>query len=77
MNNSLLLPHSIENIEDSIRLDNLSNQSEIEVDGVKIVWREWGSGSPLVLLHGGSGSWNHWVKNIAFLVKHNRNGKRR
>ncbi len=72
MNNSLLLPHSIENIEDSIRLDNLSNQSEIEVDGVKIVWREWGSGSPLVLLHGGSGSWNHWVKNIAFLVKHGK-----
>lgn len=69
MNNSLLLPHSIENIEDIIRLDALSIQSEIEVDGVKIVWREWGSGSPLVLLHGGSGSWNHWVKNITFLVK--------
>lgn len=29
-----------------------------------IVWRVWGSGRPLVLLHGGTGSWLHWVRNI-------------
>jgi 2-hydroxy-6-oxonona-2,4-dienedioate hydrolase len=33
-----------------------------------IVWRSWGEGAPVVLLHGGSGSWNHWVRNIAALV---------
>ncbi len=33
-----------------------------------MVWRLWGSGRPLVLLHGGSGSWNHWLRNIAPLA---------
>jgi 2-hydroxy-6-oxonona-2,4-dienedioate hydrolase len=37
-----------------------------------IVVREWGSGSPVVLLHGGSGSWKHWVKNISALVDSGR-----
>jgi pimeloyl-ACP methyl ester carboxylesterase len=27
------------------------------------VWNE-AAGHPLVLLHGGSGSWNHWVRNV-------------
>lgn len=29
-----------------------------------MVWRSWGRGEPLVLLHGGSGSWKHWLRNI-------------
>ena len=34
-----------------------------------IVWHQWGAGEPVVLLHGGSGSWTHWVRNIGALVQ--------
>lgn len=33
-----------------------------------MVWRSWGEGQPVVLLHGGSGSWTHWVRNIPALL---------
>ena len=30
-----------------------------------LIWREWGEKKvekrPLILLHGGSGAWNHWT----------------
>ena len=34
-----------------------------------MVWREWGPGVPVVLLHGGYGSWQHWMRNIAPLTE--------
>jgi 2-hydroxy-6-oxonona-2,4-dienedioate hydrolase len=34
-----------------------------------MTWRRWGRGRPLVLLHGGAGSWNHWVRNIGTLMR--------
>src|SRR5260370_27123875 len=37
-----------------------------------MVWRSWGEGRPLVLLHGASGSWTHWIRNIATLARHFR-----
>ncbi|MDX2201899.1 MAG: alpha/beta fold hydrolase [Hyphomicrobiaceae bacterium] len=35
-----------------------------------MTWRMWGRGAPLVLLHGGSGSWTHWLRNIEALAPH-------
>jgi len=29
-----------------------------------LVWRRWGKGRPIVFVHGGSGSWTHWIKQI-------------
>jgi pimeloyl-ACP methyl ester carboxylesterase len=36
-------------------------------EGANTVWHVWGEGDRpvVVLLHGGSGSWTHWVRNIA------------
>ena len=33
----------------------------------KVVWRRWGTGSPLECLHGGFGSWNHFKQIIPHL----------
>jgi len=30
----------------------------------QLVWRVWGHGEPVVLLHGGYGSWLHWLRNV-------------
>ncbi|KAB2902179.1 MAG: alpha/beta fold hydrolase, partial [Burkholderiaceae bacterium] len=42
----------------------------------EIVWHVWGERrpgvAPLVLFHGGSGSWTHWVRNIDTLVAEGR-----
>ena len=37
-------------------------------DGGHLVWHVWGDGAPVLLLHGGSGSWTHWLRNIEPLV---------
>ena len=43
-----------------------------------MVWHHWGSSgrdpnlAPVVLLHGGSGSWTHWLRNIAAQVESGR-----
>ena len=34
-----------------------------------MVWRIWGSGPALVLLHGGYGSWMHWIRNVLALAR--------
>lgn len=37
--------------------------------GARMVWRKWGQGRPLVLIHGGAGSWMHWARNIPALSR--------
>lgn len=38
----------------------------------RMVWHAWGEGPALVLLHGGTGSWRHWVRNIGPLARGRR-----
>jgi len=40
----------------------------LRIDDVECAWREWGAGAPVVLVHGGTGSWLHWVRNIEALA---------
>jgi pimeloyl-ACP methyl ester carboxylesterase len=33
-----------------------------------MAWRGWGTGPVVLLIHGGAGSWRHWVRNLAALT---------
>lgn len=35
-----------------------------------VAYRTFGAGEPLVLLHGGAGNWQHWVRNVDVLARH-------
>ena len=35
----------------------------------RMIWRKWGAGRPVLLLHGGSGSWLHWLTSIPVLAQ--------
>jgi pimeloyl-ACP methyl ester carboxylesterase len=53
------------------QLDAQSVRSESPCGDGSMVWRSWGSGPALVLLHGGAGSWQHWVRTVpAFSATH-------
>jgi len=50
-------------------LDKASTRRTTPVGDGDLVWRIWGNGEPLVLLHGGTGSWMHWMRNIEDLSR--------
>ncbi len=56
----LSLKQEIDAAEDKAKRIELPTPSGMQV------WHVWNeaAGNPLVLLHGGSGSWNHWVRNV-------------
>jgi pimeloyl-ACP methyl ester carboxylesterase len=51
------------------RLDSLSRRHVSAFEGGQMAWRSFGAGAPVVLLHGGHGSWSHWIRNIAALAE--------
>jgi pimeloyl-ACP methyl ester carboxylesterase len=46
------------------RLEAQATRTESPCGNGTMVWRSWGSGPALVLLHGGAGSWQHWVHTV-------------
>jgi 2-hydroxy-6-oxonona-2,4-dienedioate hydrolase len=51
-----------------LRLRAAATRFETPCGAGTVVWHSWGTGAPVVLLHGGSGSWTHWLRNIEPLV---------
>jgi pimeloyl-ACP methyl ester carboxylesterase len=51
-------------------LDSRARRFETRCGDGTMVWRSWGSGPPLLLLHGSHGSWLHWIRNIDVLAAH-------
>lgn len=68
METAKILPPAIRTLADVEAVDRAAGVHLQPWGDGSIVWRRWGEGSPVVLMHGGSGSWNHWVRNIGPLV---------
>src|SRR5690554_426967 len=62
------LPSTVRTLADVATIDAAARRIELPCGNGIMAWRRWGEGAPVVLRHGGSGSWNHWVRNITALV---------
>lgn len=64
------LPPEILTLDDVERLRAWAQRVETPCGEGAMVWHAWGdpAAAPVVLLHGGAGSWTHWVRNITPLV---------
>jgi len=51
------------------RLERTAQTQRVPLATGQMTWRRFGEGPPLVLLHGGHGSWWHWARNIECLAE--------
>ena len=49
------------------RLERAARRHETPCGDGHMVWREWGAGRTVLLLHGSFGAWTHWLHNIEAL----------
>ncbi len=62
---------AVHQLED--RLDRTAAQRRTPCGDGYIAWQQWGENGPAIfLLHGGFGSWKHWLRNIDGLAQHHR-----
>lgn len=62
------MPNSLAAQQQIAVLDARATRHAVTHEGKTVQWRRFGNGAPLVLLHGGHGSWMHWVRNIESLA---------
>ncbi len=53
-------------------LDAEARRTELPCGDGRMIWRSWGDGPALVLLHGGAGSWQHWVRTVPAFGRNHR-----
>lgn len=68
------MPAPLTTLAEAHALEGRATVVPVDGDGGPVVWRLWGpaDGAPTLLLHGGAGSWTHWVRNIDALVARGR-----
>lgn len=60
---------SLAPLEEIARVESLGRRVSTPCGAGDMVWRIWGEGPPLVLLHGNFGSWMHWIRNVEALSR--------
>jgi pimeloyl-ACP methyl ester carboxylesterase len=72
MSPNTALPLSIDTSADLAVLEAASQVRRTPCGEGEMAWHLWGAGLPVLLLHGGAGSWTHWARNIGPLLQAGR-----
>jgi 2-hydroxy-6-oxonona-2,4-dienedioate hydrolase len=68
-----VIDHAMDGEADLVeRIEQSGTALRTPLAGGQMAWRVFGSGAPVLLLHGGHGSWTHWIRNVADLARDHR-----